>query len=296
MMVLRLRRRVPPRVPLVDMRGKTCVVTGASSGIGLETARGLVERGATVCLVGRDPARTRARAEELGASSEVCDFASLADVRRLAGVLRERFERLHVLVNNAGLWLPSRQQSQDDIEMTLQVNHLAPFLLTLELLEPLRRGAPARVVHVSSRLHEKERDLRLDDLQLEKRRYSGLLAYRQSKLCNVLFSNELARRLKPEEVTSNVVHPGDVATNVTRTLKPLQWASDTLGKLYLLTPEEGARTSLHVATAPHLVGTTGAYFADAAPRSPSATARDPELARELWVVSEKLTGTVVPAR
>jgi NAD(P)-dependent dehydrogenase (short-subunit alcohol dehydrogenase family) len=293
---MRLRRSIPPEVPFVDMTGRICVVTGASSGIGLETARGLAARGATVVLVGRDPRRTRAHAESLGVAWETCDFASLADVRRLAAALRERYPAIHVLVNNAGLWLFRKQHSHDGIEMTLQVNHLAPFLFTMELLDALKRGAPARVVNVSSRLHEKERSLRLDDLELKGRRYTGLRAYRQSKLCNVLFSSELARRVSPDQITANSVHPGDVATNVVRTLRPLQWASDTLGKLYLLTPEEGARTSLHVATAPELNGTTGAYFANAAPRAPSALARDPRIARDLWAISEKLTGAVGPAR
>ena len=286
---MRLRRKVPPPVPRVDLAGRICVVTGASSGIGLWTARGLAERGATVCLVGRDAERTRAHAEALSAAWEVCDFARLEDVRRLARTLRSRFEAIHVLVNNAGLWLPSRRLSADGIEMTFQVNHLAPFLLTLELLETLRRSAPARVVHVSSRLHEKERALRLDDLEFQERHYGGLRAYRQSKLCNVLFSNELARRLDRREVTSNAVHPGDVATNVVRTSVPLQWLSDSIGKLHLLTPEEGARTSLHVASMPELRDQSGRYFAWCAPRAPNPVALDATLARELWNVSEAMT-------
>lgn len=293
---MRIPRRTPPAVPMHGMSGRVCVVTGASAGIGFETARGLAERGATVCIIGRNPERTaeaerRVRAAARGGevSSMLADFESLDDVRALAARLLERFPAIHVLVNNAGLWITHTCLASCGIEVTILVNHVAPFLLTNLLLDRLRASAPARVVNVSSRLHIKEKTLRFDDFRAE-HRYGGLAAYRQSKLANVLFSNELARRLEGSGVTSNAVHPGDVATSVVRDSKLLTLALESVGRLYLLTPEEGARTSLRVATAPELERVTGRYFANGRETPASKPAGDPAVARRLWDETERIVG------
>lgn len=271
------------------------VVTGGSSGIGLETARGLARLGHHVVLTGRDPERTARRVDEVRASTGnprvdhvIVDFSSLADVRRAAAEILDRFEALRVLVNNAGLWHQKRQLSRDGFEDTLAVNHLAPFLLTSLLRERLERSAPARVVHVSSRLHAKPRRFVFDDLQCE-RRYKGIAAYARTKLANVLFSNELARRLSGTGVTSNSLHPGDVATTITRDSRLLS-IGIKLVQPFILTPEQGALTSLHVATSPELEGVTGQYFDDCRPKAPSRAALDVDAARRLWELSERLTG------
>ncbi len=278
------------------MRGRVCLVTGASSGIGTETARGLAALGATTILVGRSPERTSDAAADVRASTEnddvhalVADFSSLAAVRALAEQVRERWPALHVLVNNAGLWHRSRRVSADGYEDTFAVNHLASFVLTTELLEMLRRGAPSRVVTVSSRLHEREKSFRFDDPNFEKRRYRGLVAYRQSKLANVMFANELARREASSGIRSNSVHPGDVATSVVRESRFLQWGLDHIARFFLKSPAEGASTSIYVASAPELEGVSGRYFKDCREARPSPASLDRRACEELWTLSERLS-------
>jgi NAD(P)-dependent dehydrogenase (short-subunit alcohol dehydrogenase family) len=290
----------PPALEQVDLRGREAVVTGASTGIGLETARYLAIWGARVTVVGRDVARTRRAAEEVARSAEqaghaspdvigiTCDFASLGAVRTLSSQLLERHQKLHVLVNNAGLWLQGRQSSAEGHELTFAVNHLAPFLLTRRLEERMVASGTGRVVTVSSRLHVDARRIEVESLAAPSR-YASLGAYAASKLCNVMFARELAERLRGTGVTSNSVHPGDVATEVTRSSKVLSFLSDRVGKPLLLTPEEGARTSVHVASAPSLAEITGRYFSACreAPHSPHAD--DADLRRQLWEASERLT-------
>lgn len=299
---MRIRRQIPPSVTPVDMRGKVCVVTGASSGIGLETARQLLSFGARVIAIGRTPQRLhdalaalRQQHPEAEIDGEQADFACLDEVRALADRLRQRCPRIDVLVNNAGVWNKTRKASAQGHEHTFAVNHLAPFLLTLELAPSLYAAPRARVVNVSSRLHRKERCFDMADPHQRQRRYWGLGAYRQSKLANVMFTRELARRLDGV-VSSNAVHPGDVATNVVRDSALLSWASRTLGRLHLLTPEEGARTSVFVATAPTLDGLSGRYFAYCRQRAPSPAAHDQPQAEALWRLSESLTATKLPAQ
>lgn len=289
---MRIPRRVPPPVATVDMSGRTCVVTGASSGIGFETARGLALFGADVVVVGRTPARVDAAAKALTGIgrgrvfSECADFSSLAETRALATRLLEAHGAVDVLVNNAGLWSQKRTDSVDGHELTFAVNHLAPFLLTMTLMPALTRGQATRVVNVSSRLHIKERAFDFDDVHQRARRYSNMRAYQQSKLANVLFTRELARRTS---LRVNAVHPGDVATDVVRDSRFLSWGIRHVANLWLLTPEEGARTSLHVATAPALAAVTGRYFANCAECAPSAAALDSDQATRLWELSERLT-------
>jgi len=217
----------------------------------------------------------------------VADFASLAAVRALAGRLRERGP-IDVLVNNAGLMCTERRETVDGFEYTFAVNHLAPFLLTNELLDALRKPERARVVHVASRAHSRV-DLDLDDLQSEKS-FGGWRSYCRSKLCNVLFNAELARRLEGTGVTSNALHPGVIASGFGRENRGLwKWAM-VLGRFIMVTPEEGAKTQIHLATSGDVGDTTGGYFVDGKPASPSAQGSDPELARKLWDASEKLVG------
>lgn len=279
------------------MRSRVCLVTGGTSGIGTATARGLAAGGATVLLTGRSEEQAQAVAaairEEVG-HAEVhglgADFSSLDEVRELAARVLERHPAIHVLVNNAGLWHPDRRLSRDGHEDTFAVNHLAPFLLTRLLRPALEKGAleaPARVVAVSSRLHRKEKRFDFDD-PMSERRYDGMRAYRQSKLANVMFANELARRLEGTGVTSNSLHPGDVATNVVRDSPLLAWGLANIARFFMKTPEEGARTSIHVATAPELERVSGRYFRDCREARPADAALDEAAAARLWALSEEL--------
>jgi NAD(P)-dependent dehydrogenase (short-subunit alcohol dehydrogenase family) len=283
--------------PVPSMAGKTVVVTGANSGIGKETARALVRAGARVLCTGRDEGRLAAACRELaaepgGGSAEpvVFDLASLASVEQGAAELAGRAERLDVLVNNAGLVLTDRRLSVDGYEMTLAVNHLGPFYLTLLLADRLVASAPARVVNVASTAHKGARKgLDFDDLQ-SSTRYRGMRVYSASKLANILFTTELARRLAPSGVTANCLHPGTVHTGYGRD-------GDTHGFLtfglkissgFFLSPEKGARTSVYLATSPAVAGTSGAYFVRCKEKKASAAARDAAAASQLWAASEAL--------
>ena len=303
------------------MKGRLFLVTGASAGIGAETAKGLAAKGADVWIVGRNPERTervRALVAQAGAKDARAfraDFSSLADVRRLADEVLASKRPLHGLVNNAGLWHQARHESAEGFEDTFAVNHLAPFLLTHLLLPSLRQGAlelgEARIVHVSSRLHEQagsvgslagrlvhlagvlnlprpplgQPGFDFDDLAM--REYHGLEAYARSKLAQILFSNELARRLEGSGVSSNAVHPGSVATEVTRESRFLALGQKLVTGL-LKTPEEGAATTLFVASDPSVRGRSGRYFADCREREPAKSATSIEDARRLWALSERM--------
>jgi NAD(P)-dependent dehydrogenase (short-subunit alcohol dehydrogenase family) len=275
------------------LSGKHVVVTGASSGIGLPTAIGLARLGASVALVARDRAKGEAALAEVRAASAggaaslfLADLGALAHVRRVAGELLSALPRIDALVNNAGAMHATRKVSEDGYELTLAVNHLAPFLLTSLLLPRLRASAPARVVTVSSEAHRLG-PLDLEDLQAE-RGYSGMRVYGRSKLANVLFSNELARREAGTGVTSNSLHPGVVATGFGRNDPGWFRVLVTLGRPFLTTPQKGARTSIFVASAPELAHVSGRYFKDAREAAPAPFARDEALARRLWEASERL--------
>ena len=282
-----------------DMTGRTVVVTGANSGIGLETAVELARAGATTVLTARDPGRGEAALEVVRTRSGrddvhlvVFDLASLASVRKGADEILERCARLDVLVNNAGLVLSRRQETEDGFEATFAINHLGPFLLTHLLLDRIEASAPARVVNVSSTAHQGARHgLDFGDLQ-SRRRYRGMQAYSRSKLANIYFTTELGRRLAGTGVTANCLHPGTVATGYARD-------GDATGVLafgirvikpFVLTAAQGARTSIYLASSPEVADITGQYFVKCRVRRPSKVARDPEAARRLWEVSEQLTG------
>ena len=283
------------------LQGRSCLVTGATSGLGQETALGLARLGAHVILVGRSASRgERARAEVAGRSGNprvdllVADLSVQAGVRRLAAEVLERTPRLHVLVNNAGVVNLSRTVTADGLETTFAVNHLAYFLLANLLLPRLAEGAPARIVNVASDAHRFGR-LDLDDLQSE-RAYRALpvlgamRVYSMTKLANLLFTEELARRVKDRGVTVNAVHPGFVRSRLGENNGSVARAVLLLLRPFALSPARGAETSIHVASAPELEGVTGRYFVRKREATPSGAARDRTLARKLWDESARLTG------
>lgn len=283
-----------PKNILVD---RICVVTGANSGIGKATARGLAQQGATVVLVCRNRERGEmARAEiapfnlQGGTELFVADLSVQAEVRRLSNELCERHPCIHVLVHNAGLQLPQRTLSADGIEMTLAVNHLAPFLLTRLLLENLKAGSLARIIVVSSLVHKWGR-LNLGDLQLA-HGYTMERAYYQSKLCNVLFARKLAKALVGTSVTVNSLEPGLVDTAFGRVYTGAQgwFVRNIWMPLFAQTPERGARTSIYLTSSSKVAGVSGQHFANCRIKTPSPMARDDVLADRLWQASDVLVG------
>jgi NAD(P)-dependent dehydrogenase (short-subunit alcohol dehydrogenase family) len=280
------------------MKGTVCVVTGATSGIGKAAATALARLGATVVLVGRDRGRTEAAVAEIAPVSasppraEFADLASLEQVRGLAGRL-DGLERIDVLINNAGLVLGERRITPDGLEHVFALNHLAPFLLTSLLLPKLTASAPARVVTVTSDAHSAAR-LDLSDPNLE-HGWDSWRSYANSKLANILFTRELARRLDGTGVTANCAHPGVVRTGFGRESRPLLKLGITIARPFMLSPERGADTIVYLASSPDVAGQTGGYYVKRQRREPSAAARDDAAARELWELSEKLTG-LAPAR
>ncbi|HEX2202141.1 MAG TPA: SDR family oxidoreductase [Longimicrobium sp.] len=273
-----------------NLSGRVCVVTGANGGIGKATAAALARRGATVAMVCRRPdAGTEARDEVARDSGGdvhllLADLASQTRVRHLAAEIGARWGRVDVLVNNAGVYTRRRATTADGIETQWAVNHLAPFLLTHLLRDALAAGGGARVVTVSSEAHQGAR-LDWGDLQME-RRYRPFRMYAWTKLANVLFTRELARRLAGTGVTANAMHPGVVATELLMNgFPPIR-----LVRRFLRTPEQGARTAVWLAAAPEAAGLTGGYFRDERPARPSAAALDDDDARRLWRWSEERTG------
>lgn len=282
---------------------RLALVTGSSAGIGLETALGLARAGFRVVMAGREAARTeRARAavvERLGLGqpgaerieTALADFASLTAVRSLADTVLGRHDRLDVLVNNAGIIAPQYQLSHDGYELTVAVNHLAPFLLTNLLLDRLRASAtasaPGRIVTVASQAHRGARlDLRT---WMDRDGWSPLQAYGRSKLCNILFTRALARRLADPSVVAACLHPGVIATKIgdSAGLAGFGWR---LAKPFFASPEKGARTTLFLATTPDPTPYHGRYLIDGKPAEPDPAARDDALAERLWTESARLVG------
>jgi NAD(P)-dependent dehydrogenase (short-subunit alcohol dehydrogenase family) len=283
-----------------SLDGKTVVVTGANSGIGKETARALAKMGARVVMVCRDHGKGAAALAEIrsvatGATPELmeCDMASQASIRRFAAAYVDRFDRLDVLVNNAGSTFPRRELSQDGVEMTLAVNHLGYFLTTCLLLEKIKASAPARIVSVASAGH-RFGALAFDNLQGE-RRYGELWQYGTSKLCNIAFTYELARRLAGSGVTANCVHPGAVSSNFGASARPWFRTVMKLGKPFMLSPESGAQTSIYLASSAEVDDVTGTYFARCKPARSSRASHDRAAQCHLWELSETLTGLAAAA-
>lgn len=279
-----------------DLHGKRCVITGATSGIGQATAIALARAGADLTLVCRSRERgetTRARihtaAPEAAVDVVIADLSSQDEVRRAAAELLDDPRPIHVLLNNAGVVNLRHSTTVDGIETTFAVNHLAYFLLTLLLLDRLRATPGARIVNVASDAHKFSR-MDFDDLGREKN-FRWMRVYGQSKLANILFTRELARRLEGEDVTVNALHPGGVSTGLGANNGPLiHRVAMTLARPFLKSPESGARTSIHLATSPVVAGVSGAYFASCKQTPGSRESRDPEVARRLWEVSERMTG------
>ena len=286
---------------LPSLSTKTILITGATNGIGQATAQAIAAQGGRVVIAGRNAAKTESVAAELRQASGnpavdflVADLSSMAQVRQLAAEFTARYDRLHVLVNNAGAFFMRRQETVDGLEMTFALNHLSYFLLTTLLLDTLETGAPARVINVASAA-ESSAKVDWDDLQLT-RKYSGFGAYALSKRFNLYFTYELARRLAGTGVTVNAVHPGSVATGI--------WANPfgrfgglakPMTKLMMRSPEQGAETVVYLATSPEVDGLTGKYFVDCQARYSSRASQDPEAARRAWQVSEAWVATSAPA-
>ncbi len=278
-----------------SMEGKVCLVTGASSGIGLVTASELARRGSRVIGVGRSAERCAAAArqirEQTGSISVeflVFDLSSQAEIRRLAEAVKAATPRLDVLVNNAGLIRMKREETVDGLEMTFALNHLGYFLLTNLLLDTLKASAPTRIVSVASAAHHHCK-INFDDLQASKK-YSAWRAYQQSKLANILFTRELARRLEGTGVTANTLHPGYVRTQIFRPQGFAGWLMRRAAELFAITPEEGAKTTIYLASSPEVEGRTGLYFVKQKPAASSPESVDDATARMLWDQSAKLTG------
>jgi NAD(P)-dependent dehydrogenase (short-subunit alcohol dehydrogenase family) len=276
------------------MAGKVVLVTGGTGGIGKATAIGLAALGARVGITGRDLARTGQVAAEIRTASGnravdpfAADMSSQAEVRRLAAAVLDAYPRLDVLVNNVGGFWAHRHTTADGLEQTFALNHLASFLLTNLLLDRLKASAPARVVNVSSHVQAEGR-IDFDDLQ-GARAYSGQAAYSQSKLANVMFTNELARRLEGTGVTANSLHPGVVRTNFGA--EDQAWLFTVVSQVvlpFLKTPAQGAQTSIYLASSPEIDGVTGQFFANKKVKTANKVAYDPAMIARLWQASADL--------
>ena len=275
------------------MQGKTVVVTGGTSGIGEVAARKLAEMGARIVLIARDKsraeatlARLRKRGPGLAHCVHLADLTQLAEMKRVAGQIAAEEPRIDVLINNAGALFGSRRLTPDGLERTFALNHMAYFVITKLLRERIVPSAPARIVSTASGAHEGE-VLDLDDLQSE-RGYSARKAYSRSKLCNILFTRELARRLKNTGVTANCLHPGFVATRFGDQSGGMISNFVRLAKFFAISPEEGAETIVYLASSPEVAGVTGQYFYKCRAIQPSLAARDDRAALLLWERSAAL--------
>jgi len=285
-----------------NMQGKTVLVSGATNGIGKQSALELAKMGAQVVIIGRNKTKTEETLREIQSASAnkdvhalIADLSSMAEVRRVAADFRKQFSRLDVLLNNAGAVFASRQETVDGYEMTFALNHLSYFLLTNLLLDMVKASAPSRIVNVSSDAQTSDA-LNFDDLQ-NKQSYGmgGFRAYAQSKLMNVMFTYELARRLAGTGVTVNALHPGVVNTGFGRNNKGLMLVAMNVLSLFTIKAEDGAKTSIYLASSPEVQGVTGKYFDKSKPKQSPAVSYDEAAQKRLWDVSEQLTGLATPA-
>src|SRR5215210_2343574 len=276
------------------LEGKTCLITGSTSGIGKEIAIGLAKMKATVVLVGRNKAKCQATLEEIRRTASIdtnknqisyllADLSSQASIHQLAN------ESLEILLNNAGVFLSRRLTTVDGIEYTLAVNHLAPFLLTNLLFERIKASSPSRIITTSSVAH-RGAYINFNDLQFERGRYNGVEAYRQSKLANILFTKELARRSRASGVSSNCFHPGGVRTNLVHNSPWYYRLIWTIISPFLVSPKKGADTAVYLASSPKLDDISGKYFVNRKPVGLSDLADDEDTSARLWKISEELTG------
>jgi NAD(P)-dependent dehydrogenase (short-subunit alcohol dehydrogenase family) len=279
------------------MDGKVVVITGGTSGIGQVAATELARQGARIVLIARDRARVSQALADIGRAAPgvahravYADLASIVNTRRVGAEIAATEPRVDVLINNAGALFNKRRLSPDGLEMTFAVNHMAYFVLTEALLPTLKRSAPARIVNTASGAHQGAK-LDFDDLQSE-RGYSGLQVYGRSKLCNILFTRELARRIKASGVTANSLHPGFVATRFGDRSGGLLQALVPIVKLVAISPAKGAETIVYLASSPEVAQTSGLYFYKDEPETPSPEAQDDAAAARLWVESEHLAAAV----
>jgi len=275
------------------MSDKVCLVTGGNSGIGKSVALGLAKMGATVVVVSRNKEKGQTAITDIMEKSGnknvellQADMSSQISIRQLADEFKARHERLHLLINNAGVYLTKRTESEDGLESTFAINHLGPFLLTSLLLDILKASSPSRIVNVTSDAH-KGANIHFDDLQGEKR-FSGWQAYGQSKLAMILFTHELAKRLGGTGVTVNSAHPGVVRTNFAKNNGGLVMLGFRFLGIFFISPESSAKRILYVATSPDLEGVTGKYFTKMHETRSSPESYDDDSARRLWLVSEQL--------
>jgi NAD(P)-dependent dehydrogenase (short-subunit alcohol dehydrogenase family) len=272
------------------MKGKICLITGATSGIGKATALALAKMGAAVVFTVRDVERGRVTRDQIRSASGneavdflECDLSSLSSVRDCCVKFREKHDRLHVLINNAGTWEGGRRLSKDGIENTFAVNHLAPFLMTNLLLDLIKKSGPARIISVSSGLHGGTIDF--EDVEFKKK-FRPMAAYRQSKLADMLFIKELSRRLAGSGVTANCLMPGFVATGLGRNSSAI---SKLFFRIFGASPEKGARTSIYLASSPEVANISGECFRKSRVTRTSKESNDSDLAKRLWSLSEKYT-------
>ena len=284
-----------------SMQGKTCLVTGGSDGIGYAASRELARMGARVVIVGRNSAKTDAAVRRIIADTGnpaveylLADLSSQREVRRVAAEAMELVPHLDVLLNNAGAIFLSDRRSSDGIEMTFALNHLSYFLLTGLLLEHLRKAPRGRIINVSSCAHESPGRFRLEDLPKPSGN-GGYPAYKRSKLCNILFTYELARRLEGENITANALHPGLVRTNIARNNGLLGRVVNFFIGVRGINVDRGAETPVYLAASPEVEGVTGRYFVDCRPVPSSSMSYDAGLAARLWDMSESLTTAGGPA-
>jgi len=277
-----------------NMIGKICLVTGATNGIGKATAQALAQMSATVVIVGRSASKTAQLVKELRADSGnknvdslLADLSSQQEVRRLAGEFKSKYAHLHVLLNNAGGTFATRQLSVDGIEMTFALNHLAYFLLTNLLLDTMKVSTPARIINVSSDAHSRGK-IEFDNLQGE-RSYSSFGPYGNSKLANILFTTELARRLEGMGVTVNALHPGLTSTGFGKNNPGfLMKIMGVVIPLIARYPKKGAETSIYLASSPEVQSITGKFFVDCKVTRPAPQATDSTVAKKLWDVSAEM--------
>lgn len=283
-----------------EMQGKIVLITGATNGIGLEAAKALAAQGATIIGVGRNPQKCTDAARLITSVTGnrqveflVADLSRQAEVRRVAAEFKRKYDRLDVLLNNAGAYFAHRQTNADGQEMTWALNHLNYFVLTNELLDVLKASAPARIVNVSSDAHRVARGINFDDPEF-KHGYSGWGAYSHSKLANVMFTYELARQLAGTNVTANVLHPGFVATGFGHNNGGvLRSGMSLLQKIVAKRPEQGAATSVYLASSPEVEGVSGRYFADCKAVKSNAASYDVAAQQRLWALSEQTVGAKV---
>jgi len=276
----------------MDLNNKICIITGSTSGIGLETAKALAKKGAILVLPIRDALKgDTLRDEIIQQTPEAkvdfmhCDLASFASIREFVHQFKSKYHKLHLLINNAGIWETKRNLTQDGIEKNFAVNHLAPFLLTNLLLETIRESAPARIINVASDAHRQGK-MSFQDLEFENK-YASFKSYAQSKLANILFTKKLAQNLMGSGVTVNCLHPGVVSTNLFDKLPGILMKAMSL---FMITPEKGAQTTVYLATSPDVEKVSGEYFSKSKPKKPASQASEQIAADKLWEISEAYVG------